>query len=253
MPPRWSPPTKGGWSLADRSARAFAVSQFDLHDKTETYEISGIPRAAARTCSAGAAPTKSRSPNSRSIARVTNPPGRPRDRGNRRPDGPGRHARTGSRRRHRQQVRHRDAARLIGGADRARLPRLHQAGRRAQFPDLRLVVPGRRSMPARRAAIACMLNRLTLLAAGNDAETGGIVRPRRTQAQRLRRLGRTGAVGGLADRRRQPAAARRLLVLSSGGLLIRVCAIMATPGQDTGFHETFSLSPRHYCRPVWRN
>ena len=33
------PSDKGGWSLADRSARAFAVSQFDLHDKTETYEV----------------------------------------------------------------------------------------------------------------------------------------------------------------------------------------------------------------------
>src|SRR5436190_20284731 len=30
---------KIAWSLADRSARAFAVSQLDLHDKTETYEI----------------------------------------------------------------------------------------------------------------------------------------------------------------------------------------------------------------------
>ena len=30
---------KATWSLADRSARAFAVSQFDLHDKTEAYEI----------------------------------------------------------------------------------------------------------------------------------------------------------------------------------------------------------------------
>src|SRR5712691_3774116 len=32
-------PVKGGWSLAERSARAFAVSQVNLHDKTEVYEI----------------------------------------------------------------------------------------------------------------------------------------------------------------------------------------------------------------------
>ena len=33
------PSDKIAWSLADRSARAFAVSQLEFHDKTETYEI----------------------------------------------------------------------------------------------------------------------------------------------------------------------------------------------------------------------
>src|SRR5947207_5943957 len=33
------PSDKIAWSLADRSARAFALSQLDFHDKTETYEI----------------------------------------------------------------------------------------------------------------------------------------------------------------------------------------------------------------------
>ena len=32
-------PAKPGWSLATRSYPAFAVSQFDLYGKTETYEI----------------------------------------------------------------------------------------------------------------------------------------------------------------------------------------------------------------------
>src|SRR5438876_6592790 len=32
-------PVKDGWSLAERSARAFAVSHVNLHDKTEIYEI----------------------------------------------------------------------------------------------------------------------------------------------------------------------------------------------------------------------
>ena len=33
------PASQGSWSLAERSAPAFAVSQFNLHDKTEAYEI----------------------------------------------------------------------------------------------------------------------------------------------------------------------------------------------------------------------
>ena len=33
------PAAKAGWSLATRSYPAFAVSQFDLNGKTETYEI----------------------------------------------------------------------------------------------------------------------------------------------------------------------------------------------------------------------
>ena len=33
------PTIKGGWNLAERPARAFAVSQANLHDKTEAYEI----------------------------------------------------------------------------------------------------------------------------------------------------------------------------------------------------------------------
>ena len=39
MPRRSSRRPKAAWSLAERSARAFAVGQLDLHDKTETYEI----------------------------------------------------------------------------------------------------------------------------------------------------------------------------------------------------------------------
>src|ERR1019366_9944906 len=33
------PSTKAGWSVAMRSYPAFAVSQFDLPEKTETYQI----------------------------------------------------------------------------------------------------------------------------------------------------------------------------------------------------------------------
>src|SRR5438445_2468167 len=35
--------SKARWSVAERSAPAFAVSSFDLADKTETYEISRHP------------------------------------------------------------------------------------------------------------------------------------------------------------------------------------------------------------------
>jgi len=34
-----APSVKDGWSLAERPARAFAISQVNLHDKTEVYEI----------------------------------------------------------------------------------------------------------------------------------------------------------------------------------------------------------------------
>ena len=38
------PAAKGEWSAASRSVRAFAVSQFDSHDKTETYEMFRHPQ-----------------------------------------------------------------------------------------------------------------------------------------------------------------------------------------------------------------
>lgn len=39
---------RGAWSLLDRSSRAFAVSQFDPHDKTEAYEIFRHPKGGRR-------------------------------------------------------------------------------------------------------------------------------------------------------------------------------------------------------------
>ena len=74
--------------------------------------------------------------------------------------------------------------RLIGGAEAAsRLPRLHQAHRRS--PHLRISGWSCQgdTLPARRAAISCMLNRLTLLTRRKRPETGRIIRPRRTQAR----------------------------------------------------------------------
>ena len=66
------PSARTAWSLADRSPAAFAVSQFDLHDKTETYEIFRHPAGGRKDLSTGAVPTKSRSPNSKSTAQAAN-------------------------------------------------------------------------------------------------------------------------------------------------------------------------------------
>jgi hypothetical protein len=42
------PPAKAGWSVATRSHPAFAVSQFDLPEKTETYDIFRHPEGGRR-------------------------------------------------------------------------------------------------------------------------------------------------------------------------------------------------------------
>lgn len=42
------PPAKAGWSLTERSQPAFAVSQFDSSEKTETYEIFRHPQGGRR-------------------------------------------------------------------------------------------------------------------------------------------------------------------------------------------------------------
>ena len=104
------------------------------------------------------------------------PPGRrapraePRRGRHRRQDGSGRCAGARSRRGHRQQVRYGHTARPDRRhRARSRMPRIYQADRRSAFADLRLVMPGRRSAGPPRA-VGCMLNRLVLLAAGNDAK-----------------------------------------------------------------------------------
>ena len=85
------------------------------------------------------------------------------------------------------------------------------------------------TLPARRAAIGCILNRLILLTAGNDPKLAELF----AQAE-LRRGGCAPTsgrrVGRLGDRRRKPPAARQPLTRRIG------------TGQDTGFHATFSLT-----------
>jgi hypothetical protein len=54
------PSAKVGWSVALRSCRAFAVSQSDLPEKTETYQVFRHPEGGRRTTFAGRAKVKSR-------------------------------------------------------------------------------------------------------------------------------------------------------------------------------------------------
>lgn len=163
------PSAKGAWSLADRSSRAFTVSQFDLHDKTEAYEIFRHPQGGRRDVFQWNGTDKKpvaeleiyrpggelshEGPAIGEIAARMDPAG----------------------------VRELEAAglidskfgtvtllRLISGTEAARAclgfmkrvgdPNLRVSGWSCQGDNL----------PARRAAISCMLNRLTLLSTGND-------------------------------------------------------------------------------------
>jgi len=50
----------------------------------------------------------------------------------------------------------------------------------------------------------------------------------------------------------QPAAARPRSDTGPADCAFVTAAIVATSGQDTGFHENFSLFAA-FCEPVWRN
>jgi hypothetical protein len=160
------------WSLAERSSRAFAVSQFNLHDKTETYDIFRHPEGGRKDLFqwSGAdkkpvaeleiyRPGSELNHSGPAIAEIA---------GRMDPDS----------------LRELETAgvidskfgtvtllRLVGGADtraclgfvkRVDEPNVRIAGWSCQGDNLR------DNLPARRATISCMLNRLTLLSAGND-------------------------------------------------------------------------------------
>ena len=167
------PSDKDKWSLADRSARAFAVSQFDLRDKTETYEDFRHPGGGRRDLLRWRDADMKPVAELRSTDRAANSPRQAW----RIVTLPGGSIRDG--------MRELEAAgvidskfgtvtllRLIGGrkpADaclgfikRVDAPNLRISGWSCQGNDLR------ETMPSQRAAISCMLNRLTLLNAGND-------------------------------------------------------------------------------------
>ena len=166
------PPAKGGWSQVERPARAFAVRQANLHDKTEVYEIFRHPEGGRkdtlRWIAADGKPVAE--------LEIYRPGGElhQQDRvaaelsaGMDHPGG----------------ARELEAAGLIaskfgavtlrgpsGSADDGRAclgfikriadPPLQISGWSCQGDDI----------PARRAAVGCMLNRLVLLTAGNDAK-----------------------------------------------------------------------------------
>ena len=161
--------SKDVWSLADRSSRAFIVNHADPHNKTETYEIFRHPEGGRRDVFQWSdadkrpaaeleiyRPGRELSHTGPAIADIAS-----------RMDPGG--------------VRELEAAglidskfgpvtllRLIGGTDstRACLGFMKQVS----DPDVRISGWSCQggSLPARRAAISCMLNRLTLLSTGND-------------------------------------------------------------------------------------
>jgi hypothetical protein len=163
------PSIKAGWSTPNRSVPAFAVSQFDLSYRTDTYQILRHPEGGRKD-----------------VLRWTGPDGKPAAEleiyrpggeltdampamaeiaGRIDPDGFGRMEAAGIIDSKFGTV---TLLRLIGDADGNRsclgfLKRLNQ-------PNLRLSGWSCQgdSLPARRTAIACTLNRLTLLTAGND-------------------------------------------------------------------------------------
>jgi hypothetical protein len=170
------PSDKHAWRLADRSVRAFAVSSFDFHDKTETYEIFRHPEGGRKDL------LRWSGVDSRPVAELEIY--RPGDEITR--AGPA--IAEIAARMDPEGMRELEAAgvidskfgpvtllRLTGGGEATRTclgfikrvdtPNLRLSGWSCQDNDLRN--DPRENMPARRATISCMLNRLTLLTAGN--------------------------------------------------------------------------------------
>jgi hypothetical protein len=160
---------KNAWSQADRSSRAFAVSQFDPHDKTEVYEIFRHPQGGRRDVFQWSGADK------RPVAELEIY----------RPGGELSHAGPAvaeiAARMDPGGVRELEAAGLIdskfGTVTLLRLIGGTEAGRgclgftkRVSDPNIRISGWSCQgdTLPARRAAISCMLNRLTLLGTGND-------------------------------------------------------------------------------------
>ncbi|MGN1287148.1 MAG: hypothetical protein ACI4XG_11285 [Bradyrhizobium sp.] len=159
-------PAAAGWSLAGRQAPAFAISKLDQRDKTETYEVLRHPEGGrkdvfrwAETNGAPIAELEIYRPGSEAagpaVAEIA---------GRLDPGG----------------VRELEAAGIVDskfGSVTLLRPARQDGSRtclgflkQADAPDLRIsgwTCQGT-SLPAQRAAIVCMLNRLNLLAAGND-------------------------------------------------------------------------------------
>jgi hypothetical protein len=163
------PSDQAAWTLAERSSRAFAVSQFNLLDKTETYEIFRHPGGGRKDV------FQWRGAEQKPVAELEiYRPGRE-------PNHLGPAIAEIAGRMDPDSLREPEAAgvidskfgtvtllRLIGGAANARA--CLGFVKRIDEPNVRISGWSCQgdSLPARRAIISCMLNRLTLLSAGND-------------------------------------------------------------------------------------
>ena len=163
------PAVRGDWSVATRSYPAFAVSQFDLTGKTETYEILRHPgggrKDVFRWSAQGEKPVAE--------LELYRPGGELRQSGPAIAEIAGRMDPEG--------IRELEAAGVIDSKFGA-VTLLRMAGNAGDAPsclgflkhfnetDLRISGWSCQSntLPARRAAVGCILNRLMLLTAGND-------------------------------------------------------------------------------------
>ena len=165
------PGAKAGWSVALRSYPAFAVSQSDLPEKTATYEILRHPEGGRKDIMRWAAPSE------KPVAELqiyrpggefgdTNPTADIAARMD--PNGPFELEAVGVIDSKFGTVmllrRPRDAGGCLGFLKRIDRPGLEISGWSCQGETL----------PARRAAIGCMLNRLILLTAGNEPKLAGL-------------------------------------------------------------------------------
>ncbi len=164
------PPARAGWIQATRSAPAFAVSQFVFQNKTETYEIHRHPEGGRKDV------FHWRGSNDSPVAELElYRPGDEHQAGPAVADIAARMDPDGARALESAGMVDSKFGpvtllRLVGGADKAQAclgfikrvddPNFRISGWSCQGDNL----------PARRAAIGCMLNRLILLTAGNDAK-----------------------------------------------------------------------------------
>jgi hypothetical protein len=163
------PAAKAGWSLATRSYPAFAVSQFDLYGKTETYEIFRHPEGGRKDVLRWAAqgekpvaeleiyrPGAESSGSGPAIAEIA---ARMDPEGWRQLEAAGViDSKFGPVTLLRLAGDANDAASCLGFIKRLDEPNVRISGWSCQGDDV----------PARRAAIGCMLNRLILLTSGNE-------------------------------------------------------------------------------------
>jgi hypothetical protein len=166
--PELAPAAKAEWSMATRSYPAFAVSQFDLSDKTETYEILRHPEGGRKDVFHWAQSTKpvaeleiyrpgdEFSPSASAVAELA---ARIDPMGARELEAAGViDSKFGSVTLLRVAGHAGDAPSCLGFMKRIDAPNLRISGWSCQGDTL----------PARRAAVGCMLDRLILLTSGNE-------------------------------------------------------------------------------------